>query len=72
MENHIAYDPKAKGSEAYLNLAKEVIASKWKQINESGKRRALGRGLEELFFNEQCLPMIKLKKKFLQKHQAKK
>lgn len=41
----IAYDPKSRGSEAYLNLAKEVI----EKMKEENKRRALGRGLEELF-----------------------
>lgn len=41
-----AYDPTSKGTLAYLNLAKEVIE------RNGTKKKALGRGLEQLFNNE--------------------
>ncbi len=43
----LEYEPRNKGTIAYLNLAKEVI-----ERNGTEKKKALGRGLEELFSTE--------------------
>ena len=54
----LAYDPKSRGTEAYLNLAKEVIERNGK------KKRALGMGLEQLF-NSENLDVESIEKEYM-------
>ena len=53
----IVYDPQSRGTEAYINLAKEGLREM------ENKKKALGMGLEQLFNNEN-LNIEKIEKQF--------